>query len=103
MKTKPRDSRKLRAAPPVPRADLRPVLWIPFAFSALTAIVVWWAYAPAAHGPFLFDDNTLPFALPEFNAPFSVWVRNLRPVLMASYWMNARLSGDDTYSYHLVS
>jgi len=110
MKTKQRETRRSRPAQPAtrvspsaPRAAARPSLWLPFGFAALTAIVVWWAYAPAAHGPFLFDDNALPFALPEFNAPLSIWVLNLRPVLMATYWANARLSADDTFTYHLVN
>jgi tetratricopeptide (TPR) repeat protein len=66
-------------------------------------LAVFWAYAPAARGPFLFDDNALPFALPSFNAPLAIWIRGRRPLLMASYWFNARVSGDDTYSYHVVN
>ena len=31
-------------------------------------IAVFWAYSPALHGPFLFDDNILPFALPGIGA-----------------------------------
>lgn len=103
MKTKQRDTRKLRAAPPASGVALRPAWWQPCALALLAAAVVFWAYGPANHGPFLFDDNTLPFALPGFNAPFADWVHGLRPLLMASYWGNARLSGDDTYSYHLVN
>src|SRR5438067_11927552 len=61
-----------------------PVRWQPYALAGIVLLAVVWAYAPAAHGPFLFDDNTLPFALPSFNAPFSVWVDALRPLLMLS-------------------
>jgi tetratricopeptide (TPR) repeat protein len=59
-----------------------------------------WAYAPAMRAPFLFDDNYLPFALPTAHAPLKAWVRGVRPLLMFTYWLNQRLSGDDTFSYH---
>jgi tetratricopeptide (TPR) repeat protein len=55
------------------------------------------------NGAFLFDDTALPFALPAPSASFLDWIRGVRPVLMASYWMNTRLSGDDPFSYHVVS
>ncbi len=103
MKTKQADKRKLRTAAPAAAAPARTPVWLPGGLAALAAIVVYWAYAPAAHGPFLFDDNALQFALPGFHAPLSVWVNNLRPLLMATYWANSRISGDDTYSYHLVN
>jgi tetratricopeptide (TPR) repeat protein len=66
-------------------------------------IAVWLAYAPALRGPFLFDDTALPFALPSFSAPLSVWVRGVRPALMFTYWINSRLSGSDTFSYHVFN
>ena len=72
-------------------------------FAVVAAIVLFWAYAPAAHGPFLFDDNALPFALPSLTAPLRSWLGYPRPFLMASYWANAQISGDDTFSYHLVN
>ncbi len=77
--------------------------WIWAAAAAAAVVVVFWAYSPALHGPFLFDDTTLPFALPHFGAPLGDWLRGNRPVLMFTYWVNARLSGDDTYSYHVVN
>ncbi|HLK46637.1 MAG TPA: hypothetical protein VKT49_00805 [Bryobacteraceae bacterium] len=77
--------------------------WQPYALVLAAALAVFWAYGPAAHGPFLFDDNALPFALPEFKAPLRIWIQSLRPLLMLSYWVNAHISGDDTYSYHLVN
>ena len=65
---------------------------------------MFWAYSPAVHGPFLFDDNFLPFASDAVaSAPLSAWMRGVRPVLMASYWMNARLSGADPWSYHVLN
>src|SRR5579885_201510 len=66
-------------------------------------VAAFWAYSPALHGPFLFDDTTLPFALPQFGAPLRDWLRGNRPVLMLTYWINARLSGDNPYSYHVLN
>jgi tetratricopeptide (TPR) repeat protein len=66
-------------------------------------VAVWWAYWPALHGPFMFDDTALPFSLPSFSAPLSAWIRGVRPVLMFTYWANAALSGSDTFSYHVVN
>jgi tetratricopeptide (TPR) repeat protein len=55
------------------------------------------------HGPFLFDDNILPFSMPSFAQPLRVWITGLRPLLMFSYWANMQISGSDTFSYHLVN
>jgi tetratricopeptide (TPR) repeat protein len=95
------ERKKRAAAPPktvAPRRDWRPYL---AAGAALLAAI--WAYAPVMNGAFLFDDTALPFALPAPSASFLDWIRGVRPVLMASYWMNTRLSGDDPFSYHVVS
>ena len=99
MKAKAERKRRASRAPKaaVPHRDWRPYL---AAGAALAAAI--WAYAPALNGAFLFDDTVLPFALPDARAPFLAWIHGVRPVLMASYWMNARLSGDDPFSYHVV-
>jgi len=100
MATKKRELRKARLAAPAPRRSW----WGPYQTIAAAAIVAaFFAYAPALRGPFLFDDNTLPFALPSFNAPLSAWIRGVRPLLMFTYWINVRLSGEDTYSYHVLN
>src|ERR1043166_3072267 len=65
-------------------------------------VIAFLVYAPALNGPFLFDDTFLPFALPGFAQPLMVWLRNVRPVLYLTYWINARMSGDNPYSYHVV-
>jgi protein O-mannosyl-transferase len=77
-------------------------LWIGAAVAAVA--VLFWAYAPSLNGPFLFDDNFLPFATGNLaTAHLADWLRGVRPLLMASYWLNARISGDDTFSYHVVN
>lgn len=65
-------------------------------------LALFFVYSPSLHGAFQFDDKVLPFTT-DVHAPFMDWVRGLRPVLMATYWMNAQLSGDDPTSYHIVN
>jgi tetratricopeptide (TPR) repeat protein len=82
-----------------------PSKWPAIAAVAAALVAVWWAYAPAFSGPFLFDDNTLPFAksAAAMADPLIVWITSDRPVLMFTYWVNAQLSGGDTYSYHVLN
>ena len=103
MKTKPREVRKAHAAPARAPVVTREVSWQPYALTVAAALLVFWAYAPAAHGPFLFDDTVLPFALPGFDAPLRSWIQGVRPFLMATYWLNARLSGEDPFFYHVFN
>lgn len=60
-------------------------------------------YGPALHGPFLFDDFGLPFQLTVGEAPLATWLSGVRPVLMFTYWLNYRLSGDGTFGYHMLN
>jgi len=71
--------------------------------AAVAVIVAFWAYGPALHGAFLFDDTVMPFALPNPTAGLREWLRNVRPALYFTYWVNARISRDDPYSYHVLS
>src|SRR5215469_7692552 len=107
-------AKKSEAAPPrknvapstvarKPAATTKPSRWPLFAALAGALALVFWAYGPAMHGPFLFDDNILPFTMPSFVQPLRVWITGLRPLLMFSYWANMQISGSDTFSYHLVN
>jgi protein O-mannosyl-transferase len=99
---KAKAERKRRgAAVPQPAARRRD--WRPLLAAGAALLAAWWAYGPALHGPFLFDDTVLPFSLSDASAPLAAWVRGVRPVLMATYWLNTRLSGDDPFSYHVVN
>jgi tetratricopeptide (TPR) repeat protein len=107
MKNRKREVRKAGAAPPVTAATagrLHPQ-WHYFALGVLAAaIVVLWAYSPSMSGPFLFDDNFLPFAISNIaTQPLSAFLHGQRPLLMATYWMSARLSPDDTWWYHFLN
>ncbi|HUB34345.1 MAG TPA: tetratricopeptide repeat protein [Bryobacteraceae bacterium] len=87
------EARKLRPSPSAP--------WLLFSAAAVL-LLAWWAYAPALHGPLLFDDVYLPFASSGMaREPLSAWVHGVRPVLMFSYWLNLAVSGSDTFSYHV--
>jgi tetratricopeptide (TPR) repeat protein len=99
MKNKKREIRKKVVAPPAPRRSAWP--WVLAVAGAV--VVVFWAYGPAMHGEFLFDDNTLPFSLPNAAAPLRAWIGHIRPVLMFTYWINSRISAEDPYSYHVFN
>ncbi len=66
----------------------------------LVILVLYW---PALNGRFVFDDMSLPFALPLRDYPLRAWPIALRPALMISYWMNYRLWGAGPYSFHFVN
>src|SRR5579862_8480514 len=102
MKSKKKDSRKIpragvseQASPKQPR----PWMYVLGAFVAIA--IVFEVYQPALYGPFLFDDNYLPFRLPRFHVEaLRPWLSGVRPLLMFSYWVNYQLSGFETFSYH---
>lgn len=99
MKNKKHEVRKTVVARPAARPSAWP--WILAVTGAV--LVAFWAYSPAMHGEFLFDDNFLPFALPNAATPLSTWIGQIRPVLMTTYWLNWRISGEDPYSFHLLN
>lgn len=99
MKPKTQRSPKSQA-PAAAAAPRRRPGWPLYALAGAALVLMLWAYAPSLHGPFLFDDTALPFALPRFDSPLMVWLRSPRPVLYLTYWINARLSGSDPASYH---
>jgi tetratricopeptide (TPR) repeat protein len=73
-----------------------PWLWFP-GLLVIAAIAYW----PALQGPFIFDDLHLPFNDPNVaNQGFVFWIGGVRPVLMATYWINFLISGTRPFSYH---
>ena len=76
----------------------RAVMWYAAAFVALAAL--FWAYGPAMHTAFLFDDSKQQFAISSASDPLSSWIGPVRPLLMFSYLVNTRISLQDTWSYH---
>lgn len=108
MKHKNRGTRKGAAAPPLrasaPAPAARPE-WRLYAPGAVAAVLaLFWAYAPSMRGAFLFDDNVLPFSLPNVSASLGAWVHGRRPLLMFTYWVNSQISGvESSYSYHIFN
>ena len=77
-------------------------LWA-WLFAAAT-IIAGLAYSPALTGPFVFDDYHLPFSNPNAgNLPIAFWIGGVRPLLMASYWINYQVSGIYAPSYHFFN
>src|ERR1700704_5728494 len=76
-------------------------------YAAVTAVLVYIAceiYGPALHGPFVYDDFSLPYYNPLFpNQNLSAWIAGVRPLLLLSYWLNFHFSGRETFSYHVVN
>ncbi|MBI3684469.1 MAG: hypothetical protein HY235_29185 [Acidobacteria bacterium] len=60
------------------------------------------AYWPSVQGPFLFDDEYLPFMTPGF-VEKGVVELTARPLLTAGFWLNAKLFGLEPFSYHLIN
>jgi len=96
-----------RVAPVVVTAapQANPLFWIYAAGLAIALVAVFEVYWPALHGPFLLDDQHLPYMLPR--APHMrliSWLRQMRPLLMFSFWLNFQQSGaENTFGYHLVN
>ena len=103
MKNRKREARKTVAAPGPRGTPPHSSAW-PWVLAVVGAVAVaFWAYSPALHGEFLFDDNALPFSLPNAEAPLRAWIGQIRPVLMFTYWINSRISAEDPYSYHIFN
>jgi protein O-mannosyl-transferase len=90
--------------PPNPRPAAGPRPWLYLVAACATLLALLEAYQPALNGPFLFDDLYLPFQLPDFiQAPLVHWLRQSRPLLMLTFWLNLRGFGLDPYFFHLFN
>ena len=101
-KEQSRKSGRAAARPELPVVEPRRAVYWPYALGlAIALAVAFEVYAPSLNGPFLFDDQFLPFGRPDF--PFDslrAWISGVRPLLMFTYWINYQLSGPQTFSYH---
>ncbi len=105
MKRSKRRAEIPRRPAPEPRPPEGGLRWWHYALGLLaTLLILLEVYQPALRGPFVFDDQYLPFADPQAaQQPLRRWVAGVRPLLMASFWANYRLSEMEPYSYHLFN
>jgi tetratricopeptide (TPR) repeat protein len=91
-----------RTSSPAPAPARPPSRWGLALAGAAALIVAWLAYGPALNGPFVFDDQYLPFFAPRF-ARQTLWLatKGVRPFLMFSFWLNSRAAGTEPFTYHL--
>src|SRR4026209_1083900 len=103
MKSKKQATRRTpRAQPGHVLAEASPVPRWPYAAGIAVAVAAAFeVYGPSLNGPFLFDDQYLPFGKPDFPLnSLRDWMAGVRPLLMFSYWVNYQLSELRTFSYH---
>lgn len=103
MKKQKRE-RNPAAKPEVVQAAKPGLVWWPWALAALGLFLAFEAYGPSMNGAFVLDDLSLPFMNPKAaQQTFAAWIGGMRPLLMASYYINYQQSGTDPYIYHLTN
>jgi tetratricopeptide (TPR) repeat protein len=102
---KGKKSKRPAAAVATVESQSNPLLRIYGVSLAIALIAAFEVYWPALHGPFLLDDDTLPYMLPyAASMPLMGWMHQMRPLLMFSFWANFQQSGaESTFGYHLVN
>lgn len=101
--------RKQQVSPAGPLPDGRGSVgeynvWQGAAVGLAALAVVLLAYGPALNGPFVFDDQALPFFSPGYaEQPLHLAIKGVRPLLYFSFWLNSRLAGTEPYTYHLFN
>jgi hypothetical protein len=103
--SKARKSKRAAPLAVVEQPRTSPWFWIYAAGLAIGLFAAFEVYWPAIHGPFLFDDTHLMYMLPNAaDIPLTNWLRQMRPLLMFTFWLNFQQSGaQDTFSYHAVN
>jgi hypothetical protein len=70
----------------------------------IALVAAWIAFFPSLSGPFIFDDFGLPFTQAHWETmPAAAWIGRVRPLLMASYWLNLELAGQSPFAFHAVN
>ena len=65
-------------------------------------VIELYLYSSALNAPFVFDDFGLPYE-GGMSRTLSTWLAGVRPLLMFTYWLNDRTSGQSPLGYHLVN
>ena len=91
-----------RAAAAAQARQQRTRWWTSVAAAAAAIYLAFQVYAPALHGPFVFDDRLLPYYAQDFTGRLSAWLAGVRPTLMLSYWLNYQVS-KDPFIFHVTN
>jgi Flp pilus assembly protein TadD len=82
----------------------KPSWWMYALGLGLALFAAFQIYGPAMNGPFVFDDQYLPFLDPRIgSASLLTWIAGVRPMLMLTYWANYAAGGTDSYGYKIVN
>lgn len=83
------------------QAPWRPKLWHYLVAALAAFLLTLEVYGPALNGGFVFDDEYLPFLAPGFgNATLREILTTMRPMVIASFWLNYQVAETSPYSYH---
>ncbi len=78
--------------------------WWPWAAGLAGLILAFLVYDPALNAGFVFDDRFLPFLDPNLSTNVRLWVGNIRPLLMFSFWADYMLAGGaNPYLFHATN
>jgi protein O-mannosyl-transferase len=96
---------EIKSAPQPPPAA---ALWMPPWWTWLIGLgglfLVFEAYGPALHSPFVLDDLYLLYTDPTApSIPLTRWLTFQRPLLMFSYWLNFQAGATDPHVYHVTN
>ena len=80
----------------------------PWLMAALLALLVFFAYRPASHGAFIWDDDDYVAQNPALRADGGlrdIWFEpaaspQYYPMVFTTFWLEFRLWGDDSHGYH---
>ncbi len=93
---------------PAVQAAPDPFPWMPPWWTWLIGLgslfLVFEAYGPALHSPFVLDDLYLLYTDPTApSIPLLRWLSFQRPLLMFSYWLNFQAGATDPHVYHVTN
>lgn len=100
LKSGARAQAKSKSKQPQPEPGSR---WWIYAFVLAGAVfIAFQVYQPALNGPFVFDDTHLPYGTPDYPNNLRAWISSVRPLLMATYWLNVQISTEPA-AFHIVN
>ncbi len=85
-----------------PKAKSRITRWWICAVAAAAVYLTFQAYAPALHGPYVFDDFDLPYHSDGLPSGLRYWLSGARPLLLLSYGVNYQFSRDP-FGFHVTN